>query len=38
MEQLLKAKELYRFFHTGDEETKALRGVDFALATANSWP
>ena len=31
MEQLLKAKELYRFFHTGDEETKALRGVDFTL-------
>ena len=32
MEQLLEAKELYRFFHNGDEETKALRGVDFALA------
>ena len=31
MEQLLIAKELYRFFHTGDEETKALRGVDFSL-------
>ena len=32
MEQLLEAKELYRFFHTGDEETKALRGVDFTLS------
>ena len=32
MEHLLEAKELYRFFHTGDEETKALRGVDFVLA------
>ena len=31
MTLLLEAKELYRFFHTGDEETKALRGVDFTL-------
>ena len=31
MELLLEAKELYRFFHNGDEETKALRGVDFTL-------
>lgn len=29
--QILEAQELYRFFHTGDEEIKALRGVDFAL-------
>ena len=29
--QLLEAKELYRFFHVGDEEIKALRGVDFSL-------
>ena len=28
---LLEGKELYRFFHTGEEETKALRGVDFTL-------
>ncbi len=26
---MLEAKELYRFFHSGDEEVKALRGVDF---------
>ena len=29
--QILEAQELYRFFHTGDEEIKALRGVDFSL-------
>jgi len=29
--QILAAAELYRFFHTGDEEIKALRGVDFSL-------
>ncbi len=29
--QILEAQELYRFFHTGDEEVKALRGVDFSL-------
>jgi putative ABC transport system ATP-binding protein len=29
--QILEAQELYRFFHTGDEEIKALRGVDFTL-------
>jgi putative ABC transport system ATP-binding protein len=28
---VLEARELYRFFHTGDEEVKALRGVDLAL-------
>ena len=27
----LEATELYRFFHVGDEEIKALRGVDFSL-------
>jgi putative ABC transport system ATP-binding protein len=27
----LEARELYRFFHTGDEEVRALRGVDLAL-------
>ena len=31
MTQILEAQELYRFFHTGDEEIKALRGVDFTL-------
>ena len=25
---LLEARELYRFYHSGDEEVKALRGVD----------
>jgi putative ABC transport system ATP-binding protein len=29
---MLQAQEIYRFFHTGDEEIKALRGVDFTLA------
>jgi len=29
--QILEARELYRFFHPGDEEIKALRGVDFSL-------
>ena len=29
--QVLEATELYRFFHVGDEEIKALRGVDFSL-------
>ncbi|MDB5556506.1 MAG: transporter ATP-binding protein [Rhizobium sp.] len=29
---LLKAWELYRFFHIGDEETAALRGVSLDLA------
>ncbi len=28
---ILEAQELYRFFHTRDEEIKALRGVDFSL-------
>jgi putative ABC transport system ATP-binding protein len=27
----LQANELYRFFHAGDEEVKALRGVDLVL-------
>jgi putative ABC transport system ATP-binding protein len=27
----LEARELYRFFHSGDEEVKALRGVDVTL-------
>ena len=27
----LEAKELYRFFHAGDEEVKALRGIDLTL-------
>ena len=27
----LEANELYRFFHAGDEEVKALRGVDLVL-------
>lgn len=29
---VLVAHELYRFFHTGDEEVRALRGVDFAVS------
>ena len=29
---LIKARELYRFFHSGDEEVKALRGVDMSVA------
>lgn len=29
--QLLEAHELYRFFHIGDDETAALRGVSLAL-------
>ena len=29
--KVLEARELYRFFHTGEEEVKALRGVDLAL-------
>ena len=28
---VLEARELYRFFHSGDEEVKALRGVDLKL-------
>jgi putative ABC transport system ATP-binding protein len=28
---MLEAKELYRFFHSGDEEVKALRGVDVTV-------
>ena len=28
---VLEARELYRFFHSGDEEVKALRGVDVRL-------
>ena len=28
---LVEAQELYRFFHTGEEEVKALRGVDVTL-------
>ncbi len=27
----IEARELYRFFHSGDEEVKALRGVDVVL-------
>jgi putative ABC transport system ATP-binding protein len=27
----LEARELYRFFHNGDEEVNALRGVDFSV-------
>ena len=29
---MLQARELYRFYHTGDEETFALRGVSLTLA------
>jgi putative ABC transport system ATP-binding protein len=28
---LLEARELYRFYHSGDEEVKALRGVDVRI-------
>jgi putative ABC transport system ATP-binding protein len=31
MTAVLAAKDLYRFFHTGDEETLALRGVSIAV-------
>jgi len=30
--QILAADELYRFFHTEEEEVKALRGVSFSLS------
>ena len=30
--QILAADELYRFFHTDEEEVKALRGVSFSLS------
>ena len=29
---LIEARELYRFYHSGDEEVKALRGVDLNIA------
>ena len=29
---LIEARELYRFYHSGDEEVKALRGVDICVA------
>lgn len=29
---LIDARELYRFYHSGDEEVKALRGVDMKVA------
>ena len=29
---LIEARELYRFYHSGDEEVKALRGVDVTVA------
>jgi putative ABC transport system ATP-binding protein len=29
---LIEARELYRFFHSGDEEVKALRGVNINVA------
>ncbi len=29
---VLEARELYRFFHSGEEEVKALRGVDLTVA------
>ena len=28
---VLEARELYRFFHSGEEEVKALRGIDLTL-------
>src|SRR5258708_11480367 len=31
MATVLEAKELYRFFHTAEEETLALRGVSLAV-------
>lgn len=31
---MLEARELYRFYHTGDEEAFALRGVSFTLAAS----
>ena len=29
---LIEARELYRFYHSGDEEVKALRGIDMNVA------
>lgn len=29
---LIEARELYRFYHSGDEEVKALRGVEMKVA------
>ena len=31
---LLQASELYRFFHTGDDETFALRGVSVSVGAS----
>ncbi|HEY4780415.1 MAG TPA: ATP-binding cassette domain-containing protein, partial [Chthoniobacterales bacterium] len=33
MATILEARELYRFFHAGDEETLALRGVSLRVET-----
>ncbi|MEO8242741.1 MAG: ATP-binding cassette domain-containing protein [bacterium] len=33
---VLQARELYRFFHIGDEETAALRGVSLSLAAGET--
>lgn len=32
MTELLQARDIYRFFHSGDEETLALRGVSLSIA------
>ena len=34
MSAVLEARDLYRFFHAGDDETLALRGVKYRPAPA----
>ena len=36
MTAVLDARDLYRFFHAGDDETLALRGV--SLSVEAGWP
>lgn len=36
MGHALRADELYRFFHTGDEETRALRGVSLTVESGET--
>jgi putative ABC transport system ATP-binding protein len=35
MSAVLDARDLYRFYHTGDDETLALRGVSLAVDAAS---
>jgi len=36
MTQALEAHDLYRFYHVGDDETLALRGVSFSIAAGET--